>query len=154
MCFYHWKLGIVLYRPAVDMITAKLTYCLWRPLCNLDSPLKWGHPAHCLVLEGTHVPFFCRKVLKQIAVAELQPDETVDAVREARLLAKVGVAGRCGYDAVIDHMTCCLTAWPSLHRQVSRQLHRGRVFLHHHWILWGGSVHGYSSLLPRPSPPN
>ena len=31
----------------------------------------------------------CRKVLKQIAVAELQPDETVDAVREARLLAKV-----------------------------------------------------------------
>ena len=36
--------------------------------------------------------FYCfRKVLKQIAVAELQPDETVDAVREARLLAKVGV---------------------------------------------------------------
>lgn len=33
-----------------------------------------------------------RKVLKQIAVTELQPDETVDAVREARLLAKVGVA--------------------------------------------------------------
>ena len=31
----------------------------------------------------------CRKVLKQILVAELQPDETVDAVREARLLAKV-----------------------------------------------------------------
>jgi signal recognition particle subunit SEC65 len=30
-----------------------------------------------------------RKVLKQIAVSELQPDETVDAVREARLLAKV-----------------------------------------------------------------
>ena len=30
-------------------------------------------------------------MLKQIAVAELQPDETVDAVREARLLAKVGV---------------------------------------------------------------
>jgi len=28
-------------------------------------------------------------VLKQIVVAELQPDETVDAVREARLLAKV-----------------------------------------------------------------
>ena len=32
-----------------------------------------------------------RKVLKQIAVTELQPDETVDAVREARLLAKVSV---------------------------------------------------------------
>ena len=31
-------------------------------------------------------------MLKQIAVADLQPDETVDAVREARLLAKVGVA--------------------------------------------------------------
>lgn len=28
-------------------------------------------------------------MLKQIVVAELQPDETVDAVREARLLAKV-----------------------------------------------------------------
>lgn len=27
--------------------------------------------------------------MKQIVVAELQPDETVDAVREARLLAKV-----------------------------------------------------------------
>ena len=27
--------------------------------------------------------------MKQIAVSELQPDETVDAVREARLLAKV-----------------------------------------------------------------
>ena len=34
----------------------------------------------------------CRKVLKQIAVTDLQPDETVDAVREARLLAKVRVA--------------------------------------------------------------
>ena len=34
-------------------------------------------------------PIICRKVLKQIAVSELQPDETVDAVREARLLAKV-----------------------------------------------------------------
>ena len=32
-----------------------------------------------------------RKVLKQIAVSELQPDETVDAVREARLLAKVSM---------------------------------------------------------------
>ena len=32
-----------------------------------------------------------RKVLKQIAVSELQPDETVDAVREARLLAKVNL---------------------------------------------------------------
>lgn len=35
---------------------------------------------------------YCRKVVKQIPVAELQPDETVDAVREARLLAKV-----CGW---------------------------------------------------------
>ena len=30
-------------------------------------------------------------MLKQIAVSELQPDETVDAVREARLLAKVSL---------------------------------------------------------------
>ena len=29
------------------------------------------------------------KVLKQIGVGDLHPDETVDAVREARLLAKV-----------------------------------------------------------------
>ena len=39
---------------------------------------------------------YCRKVLKQITVAELQPDETVDAVREARLLAKVCGCGYCG----------------------------------------------------------
>ena len=43
----------------------------------------------------------CRKVLKQIGVADLLPDETVDAVREARLLAKVcvgevGGGGRVG----------------------------------------------------------
>ena len=33
--------------------------------------------------------YTCRKVLKQIGVADLLPDETVDAVKEARLLAKV-----------------------------------------------------------------
>lgn len=33
-----------------------------------------------------------RKVLKQIFVGELQPDDTVDAVQEARLLAKVRLA--------------------------------------------------------------
>lgn len=40
-----------------------------------------------------------RKVLKQIFVGELQPDDTVDAVREARLLAKVtlGEAGTARY---------------------------------------------------------
>jgi len=40
-------------------------------------------------------------VLKQIVVAELQPDETVDAVREARLLAKVIISTlglkQCGH---------------------------------------------------------
>ena len=36
--------------------------------------------------------FLLRKVLKQIFVGELQPDDTVDAVREARLLAKVSAA--------------------------------------------------------------
>ena len=30
-----------------------------------------------------------RKVLKEISVGEIKPDETVDAVKEARLLAKV-----------------------------------------------------------------
>ena len=40
-----------------------------------------------------------RKVLKQIFVGELRPDDTVDAVREARLLAKVtlGEAGTASY---------------------------------------------------------
>lgn len=38
-----------------------------------------------VMLTATHF----RKVLKQIFVGELQPDDTVDAVREARLLAKV-----------------------------------------------------------------
>ena len=42
---------------------------------------------HCLVPSRAALHY--RKVLKQIVVAELQPDETVDAVREARLLAKV-----------------------------------------------------------------
>lgn len=33
---------------------------------------------------------FCpRKVLKEISVGDIKPDETVDAVKEARLLAKV-----------------------------------------------------------------
>ena len=34
----------------------------------------------------------CRKVLKQIEVGDLLPDETVGAVKEARLLAKVGLS--------------------------------------------------------------
>ena len=38
-----------------------------------------------------------RKVLKKISVAELQPDETVGAVREARLLAKVKIECRLHY---------------------------------------------------------
>ena len=33
--------------------------------------------------------FLCRKVLKEISVGELQPDETVDAVREARVLSRL-----------------------------------------------------------------
>ena len=43
--------------------------------------LTWQNESHTI----------SRKVLKQIAVSELQPDETVDAVREARLLAKVSL---------------------------------------------------------------
>ena len=38
---------------------------------------------------------YYRKVLKQIPVGDLQPEETVDAVREARLLAKVGAHDYC-----------------------------------------------------------
>ena len=34
----------------------------------------------------TYLP---RKVLKEISVGDIKPDETVDAVKEARLLAKV-----------------------------------------------------------------
>ena len=34
-----------------------------------------------------------RKVLKEIAVGDLQPDETVDAVHEARLLSKLDHPG-------------------------------------------------------------
>ena len=36
-----------------------------------------------------------RKVLKQIEVGDLLPDETVGAVKEAQLLAKVGISFRC-----------------------------------------------------------
>ena len=46
----------------------------------------------CIYRRSVH----CRKVLKQIGVADLLPDETVDAVREARLLAKVCVGPRRG----------------------------------------------------------
>ena len=34
---------------------------------------------------------YLRKVLKEISVGDIKPDETVDAVKEARLLAKVGM---------------------------------------------------------------
>ena len=58
------------------------TYGQWPPhtTCILTGVTE----CCCLLL------LLYRKVLKQIAVSELQPDETVDAVREARLLAKVG----------------------------------------------------------------
>ena len=34
---------------------------------------------------------YLRKVLKEISVGDIKPDETVDAVKEARLLAKVKI---------------------------------------------------------------
>lgn len=41
-------------------------------------------------LHQTHPCLFLyRKVLKEISVGELQPDETVDAVREARVLSRL-----------------------------------------------------------------
>ena len=57
-----------------------------------------GHCNYLCLLVGfnwDNCPSNNRKVLKQIVVAELQPDETVDAVREARLLAKVVCVYMC-----------------------------------------------------------
>ena len=43
----------------------------------------------CLFGEIELFSLIGRKVLKEIYVGELQPDETVDAMREARLLSNV-----------------------------------------------------------------
>lgn len=87
--------------------------------------LVWKIISHLSV----HLFCCCRKVLKQIAVAELQPDETVDAVREARLLAKV--CG-CGHVSLVGVAMCLMWVWPSVscgHDQVS---HVGVVMC----LLW------------------
>ena len=51
-----------------------------------------------------------RKVLKQIFVGELRPDDTVDAVREARLLAKVTL-GEAGTASYMGPMLCMSLAY-------------------------------------------
>ena len=35
------------------------------------------------------ISYFCRKVLKKISIGDVEPDDTISAVSEARLLAKV-----------------------------------------------------------------
>ena len=42
-----------------------------------------------MVCDFRYVVLLFRKVLKEISVGDIKPDETVDAVKEARLLAKV-----------------------------------------------------------------
>lgn len=50
-----------------------------------------------------------RKVLKEISVGELQPDETVDAVREARVLSKLDHPSIVKFhDSFIDGESFCI----------------------------------------------
>ena len=56
-------------------------------------------------------------MLKQIAVTDLQPDETVDAVREARLLAKVTNSINV---SIVTDVLVCYAVGSSLHCQVPR----------------------------------
>ena len=58
-------------------------------MVSSENRLCIPHTAVQQLPTGMITPIRCRKVLKQIFVGELQPDDTVDAVREARLLAKV-----------------------------------------------------------------
>lgn len=50
-----------------------------------------------------------RKVLKEISVGELQPDETVDAMHEARLLSRLNHPGIVKfYDSFIERDFFCI----------------------------------------------
>ncbi len=51
----------------------------------------------------------CSKVLKEVAVGDLEPDETVDAVREAELLRSLGHPNIvCFHDSFIDGQFFCI----------------------------------------------
>ena len=52
---------------------------------------------------------FCSKVLKEISVGDLQPDETVDAMHEAKLLSKLDHPGIVQFhDSFIDGEYFCI----------------------------------------------
>lgn len=52
---------------------------------------------------------YCSKVLKQIACGDLQPDETVDAMHEAKLLSKLNHDGIVRFhDSFIDGEFFCI----------------------------------------------
>jgi len=62
----------------------------------------WHWPANT-----THC--FVRKVLKQIPCGELQPDETVDAMHEAKLLSKLENPGIVKfYDSFLEGEFFCI----------------------------------------------
>ena len=42
-----------------------------------------------LIIFTPTISYFCRKVLKKISIGDVEPDDTISAVSEARLLAKV-----------------------------------------------------------------
>ena len=51
----------------------------------------------------------CRKVLKEIAIGDLQPDETVEAVREASLLRSLDHPGIVRFhDSFIEASFFCI----------------------------------------------
>ena len=51
----------------------------------------------------------CRKVLKEISVGDLQPDETVDAMHEANLLRNLDHPGIVKFhDSFIDQENFCI----------------------------------------------
>lgn len=86
-------------------------------------PLKFGRLV--LLHDG---PLYCRKVLKQIGVADLLPDETVGAVKEARLLSKV--RDNSNIPSEITSLTHGYTATPSFDCKISRQFSGKGILLH------------------------
>ena len=69
----------------------------------------WSRCRICFLFVSFCHVHLCRKVLKEISVGDLQPDETVDAMHEANLLRNLDHPGIVKFhDSFIDQENFCI----------------------------------------------